>query len=157
MRKLRNRRPLYPSENRIFRRINICWSLIISKPIKYYVYNYIWPRQAEDGQTNTNGSQCPNTRKLFCVTPATSAAWPGKILFIFIFPRSILHGARTSWILQILHIGPNRNISNTRPRHRTQDSRAVNEPSQSFTVAGKDPYYTIGSFPCGKILTKGRP
>ena len=83
MKKLRNGRPLYPSENRIFRRINICWSLIISKPIKYYVYNYIWPRQAEDGQTTHKWfSVSEYTKTVMC---NTSAAWPGEILFIFIF------------------------------------------------------------------------
>ena len=92
MRKLRNERPLFPSENRIFRRINICWSLIISKPIKYYVYNYIWPRQAEDGQTNTNGSPCPNTRKLFCVTPAQRGLGKYYLFLFFLVLFYMEHG-----------------------------------------------------------------
>ena len=134
VRKLRNERPLYPSENRIFRRINICWSLIISKPIKYYVYNYIWPRQAEDGQTNTNGSPCPNTRKLFCVTPAQRGL--GKY-YLFLFSSFY-----STWSTDIMNT-PNTPYW-TQPEHfqyqtTTQDSRAVNEPSRSFTVPEKIP------------------
>ena len=125
--------------------------MIISKPIKYYVYNYIWPRQAEDGQTNTNGSPCPNTRKLFCVTPAQRGL--GKY-YLFLFSSFY-----STWSTDIMNT-PNTPYW-TQPEHfqyqtTTQDSRAVNEPLRSFTVPRRK-RSVPGPFPCGKILTNRRP